>query len=62
MSHWTDNYNVGGNMCNNKDLDDDPVVYVGRVYSGSFMWCHRVYESGKEEWSEPMLYMDDEDF
>ena len=49
MSHWSDNYNVGGSLCNDNDFDDEHTEKRGKVYLGSFMWYYKVHKSGEIE-------------
>ena len=31
MSHWSDNYNVGGSLCNDNDFDDEHTEKRGKI-------------------------------
>ena len=62
MSHWSDNYNVGGSLCNDNDFDDEHTEKRGKVYLGSFMWYYKVHKSSEIEYSKPIGLLEDEEF
>lgn len=60
MSHWSDNYNVGGSLYD--DIDDDYEEVRGKVYSGSFMYYYKIHRSGEVEYSKPIGLLEDDEF